>query len=127
MMFRRALNSALQRQGRRFHNLPKEQIQGDYQVWVGYLRKPPPSTTGWDIPMSGVIAGLIAIPTFMWVWGSGPVLRNRYLRREMMIKYIAPQLPILQCKTEQERRDYVQAYCDRMYVEEEEEDDDDDE
>merc|ERR1712071_361816 len=35
---------------RRLHNIPKEKIEGDYQVWIGYLRKPPPAVTGFDIP-----------------------------------------------------------------------------
>merc|ERR1711881_202868 len=127
MMFRKALQSTLSRQGRRLHNIPKEAVQGDFQVWVGYLRKPPPATTGWDIPFAGVVAGFIIIPSFMWIWGSGPVLRNRMLRREMMVKYIAPQLEIMQCKTEQERRDFVADFCAKAYKEDDDEEEDDDE
>merc|ERR1711970_428190 len=86
------------------HNIPKERIDGDYQVWVGYLRKPPPAVTGFDIPSWAPYAGWAAIGIFMWVWASGPVLKNRELRREVVGKYIYPQLEISQCKTEQERQ-----------------------
>merc|ERR1712010_190181 len=66
---------------RRLHNIPKEKIEGDYQVWVGYLRKPPPAVTGFDIPGWAPYAGWAGIALFMWIWASGPVLRNRELRR----------------------------------------------
>merc|ERR1712014_268459 len=116
MLFRRAsaLASRLTRRGRNIHNIPKERIDGDYQVWVGYLRKPPPAVTGFDIPNWAPYAG----------WASGPVLRNRELRREVVGKYIYPQLEISQCKTEQERRDFVQAFIDAHYKDDDEEEDD---
>ena len=68
-------------------------------------------------------AGWAAIGIFMWVWASGPVLRNRELRREVVGKYIYPQLEISQCKTEQERRDFVQAFIDAHYKDDDEEED----
>merc|ERR1711893_246370 len=125
MLFRRAsaLATRLTR-GRNIHNIPKEKIDGDYQVWVGYLRKPPPAVTGFDIPNWAPYAGWAAIGIFMWVWASGPVLRNRELRREVVGKYISPQLEISQCKTEQERRDFVQAFIDAHYKDDDEEEDD---
>merc|ERR1712110_874163 len=78
--------------GRNLHNIPKEKIEGDYQVWVGYLRKPPPAVTGFDIPAWAPYAGWLGIAVFMWIWASGPVLRNRELRREVVGKYIYPRL-----------------------------------
>merc|ERR1712071_55224 len=108
---------------RRLHNIPKEKIEGDYQVWIGYLRKPPPAVTGFDIPCWAPYAGWAGIAIFMWIWASGPVLKNRELRREVVGRYIYPQLEISQCKTEQERRDFVQAFIDEHYKDDEEEDD----
>merc|ERR1712014_433513 len=126
MLFRRAsaLASRLTRRGRNIHNIPKEKIDGDYQVWVGYLRKPPPAVTGFDIPNWAPYAGWAAIAVFMWFWASGPVLRNRELRREVVGKYIYPQLEISQCKTEQERREFVQKFIDEHYKDDDEEEDD---
>ena len=134
---------------RRLHNIPKEKIEGDYQVWIGYLRKPPPAVTGFDIPgwapyriflknqqkiekklkrshpfANFLHAGWAGIAIFMWIWASGPVLKNRELRREVVGRYIYPQLEISQCKTEQERREFVQAFIDEHYKDDEEEDDD---
>merc|ERR1739848_687758 len=69
MLFRRGSALVSRINGlRRLHNLPKEPIQGDYQVWVGYLRKPPPATTGYDIPNWAPYAGWLAIAVFMWIW-----------------------------------------------------------
>ena len=69
-------------------------------------------------------AGWAGIAIFMWIFASGPVLKNRELRREVVGRYIYPQLEISQCKTEQERREFVQAFIDEHYKDDEEEEDD---
>merc|ERR1711881_178637 len=75
------------------------------------------------MPMWMVPVGWAGIMLFMWIWGSGPVMRNRALRREIITDYIYPQIPLSMCETEQERREMIQAFCDANYKDAEEDDD----
>jgi len=108
------------------HALEPKVIHGDFQVWVGYLRRPPPAQTGWDIPTWSVPATLGFIFIWWWVFAAGYLLHVKNCRRELFLTKVLPQTPAQQASTDEDsRRQYIQDFMNKYYPPEDDEDEDD--
>merc|ERR1711881_171235 len=86
----RSQSTAVAKVGHNSHALKPEVIQGDYQVWVGYLRRPPPNQTGWDIPTWAVFGVWGATALLCYIFGTAYVFKVRQMRRELFKEKVLP-------------------------------------